>query len=597
MNASTPTTPPARRRTTSLKRVFRQSVSLLIVLPLVPLVLSTWHDYTGEVRRLEEQLQESNHQVAVLAGRLLESMLEEAAHLLRSQPFVPSQPLPPLFAAWEQVGADGLIRSSSLAADRVGRPFETDGDWLRVLGHGGLGFDLSSVRRLAGLAHPTVLVRVAVDHGAPEDAFRIGFVDPLFLRDRLLAYVESPAHRHVYALDWAGAPVFHKSIEMIDEPSLLEKNPPVLIFRAGEEGSLRYVSALSKKERIGTVLRLPRTHWGLVVSADIASRLVDVRSRFLWVAASLILAGGLAALVLIYFSRRILEPLVGIAREIRRLSRDKGAEFSVPSSVRRIREYDQLVGVLEDHIATTRKAEAKSVQAEKLATLGELTAGLAHEIGTPLNVMRGSAQLLLRKFDPADPNRSALEKIVQQTSRIADLIRSLLDLARSDQSKPEPFGVAGVLSRALDGIAAMYPGLELRREIPRDLPPIVGFPRPLEHVFLNLFVNAGQAMEGKGALIVRAALEQAGDERRLRVTVQDTGPGIQPEHLPKIFQPFFSTKGSGKGTGLGLAYVDRVVKEHNGSIDVASRPGEGARFDVLLPAAEPPREPEEKENP
>ena len=182
------------------------------------------------------------------------------------------------------------------------------------------------------------------------------------------------------------------------------------------------------------------------------------------------------------------------------------------------------------------------------------------------------------------PGRSGLEKIIRQTERIAGLIRALLDVARTDAGNAVPVDLPRVIDRAAEILRSMFPAATLELDLEPDLPPVWGYPRRLEHAVLNLMINGCQAMEGRGALrlsIGRIAAESTG----LEMFVEDHGCGIAPENLERIFQPFFSTKVSGEGSGLGLSLVDRVIREIGGSIRVRSRPG-STRFSIFLPTAE-----------
>ena len=240
------------------------------------------------------------------------------------------------------------------------------------------------------------------------------------------------------------------------------------------------------------------------------------------------------------------------------------------------------------------RLERELVQAEKASLLGQLASGVAHEIGTPLNVMSGNAQYLLRKLSPEDPARAALQHIVGQAERVTEMVQQLLDFARPTAARHVPFELGEVVVQALEMVSPMLRHVDVRVDVDPDTPPVVGDPRLLEHALLNLVVNACQAMPGGGrlSLVVGAGVPREAlrgvDERWVYCLVSDSGCGIAPENLERIFQPFYTTKAQGQGTGLGLAIVERIVRQLQGTIEVSSRQGSGTTFTIGLRAAARP---------
>ena len=261
--------------------------------------------------------------------------------------------------------------------------------------------------------------------------------------------------------------------------------------------------------------------------------------------------------------------------------------------------------------------EQRLRQSEKLATIGQLAAEIAHEVGTPLNVIGARARTIQRKAEAPETVQKNATIIAEQADRITRIIEQMLDLSR----KRSPERVAVDLSRC---VAAALQLLEYQIDQARvsvvsaiadDLPPVTGDPDGLQQVFINLVLNAVQAMASartdhgspddtlalSADVTVRRkeGLEVAAPERFVRVEIRDSGPGIPEEERARIFEPFYSTKPRGEGTGLGLTVVHGIVKEHDGWIDVDMPEEGGTRFRVHLPAAEPrvvprdtPREPE-----
>jgi PAS domain S-box-containing protein len=257
---------------------------------------------------------------------------------------------------------------------------------------------------------------------------------------------------------------------------------------------------------------------------------------------------------------------------------------------------DEITGaVLAIDDVTDRVTLAQEVQqAEKLAVVGQLAAGIAHQIGTPLNVISGSAEYLMMEFG-ADKNRpQELDIIVAQTDRITKLIQQLLNFARPARMAPAPLKLNDLVQEVL-GLVQHQIAKEqvtVHAELDPDLPPIPGDAHQLEQAFLNIVINAWHAMPAGGTLTVATRgvdrPRKGGRPPRpgVQATIADTGTGIAPEHMDRIFDPFFTTKGVGKGTGLGLAISQRIVEDHRGTIAVATELGRGTTFTIWLPAGE-----------
>jgi two-component system NtrC family sensor kinase len=267
----------------------------------------------------------------------------------------------------------------------------------------------------------------------------------------------------------------------------------------------------------------------------------------------------------------------------------------------RIRSYAE---ALETANRELREAQTALIQSEKMASLGNLVAGVAHEINTPVGSLNANADLMIRAVEklrafldgaPAalrsDPevNRAveALESIgrvnLTACQRIVRIVRSLRCFARLDEAERKKVDLHEGLESTL---TLVHHELKRRVAVLRDygeLPEVDCFPNQINQVFMNMLVNAAQAIEGCGSIrIVTRA-----DGNQVKIVFSDTGKGIQPQHLAKIFDPGFTTKGVGIGSGLGLAICYKIVKEHGGSIDVQSDPGKGTTFTVTLPVAGP----------
>ena len=240
--------------------------------------------------------------------------------------------------------------------------------------------------------------------------------------------------------------------------------------------------------------------------------------------------------------------------------------------------------IIEDISARVQLEEQLQVS-DKMASIGLLAAGVAHEVNTPLTGISSFTQMLLEAADPEDPRTRLLEKIERQTFRAAKIVNGLLNLSRQGGQAAErvPVDLNAVVN---DVLALLEHQLELgrikvRRELAATPPVVVGTEHKLQQVFLNLFLNARDAMPKGGWLSVASRVE--GD--RVIIEVADTGQGIPAEHLSRIYDPFFTTKSLGHGTGLGLSITYGIVREHDGTIQVESAIGQGTRFTVSMPLA------------
>ncbi|MFZ0819681.1 MAG: ATP-binding protein [Candidatus Acidiferrales bacterium] len=250
--------------------------------------------------------------------------------------------------------------------------------------------------------------------------------------------------------------------------------------------------------------------------------------------------------------------------------------------------------VLAEQMAETNRrleeAQEEARRSERLAALGQMSAGLAHEIRNPLGVIRGSAEILNQKLEHANPLASELAGyILSETNRLSALVARFLDFARPMSLEFVPGNLQQIMDRALEAARAQRPEAKIRveREYAAGLPPVPMDEQLCEQVFVNLALNAYDAMEADGGkLRVEISRAQHTGTAGVEVTLRDTGPGIPPELSQQIFNPFFTTKKS--GVGLGLAIVSKIVDEHHGSLRVESEPGKGACFRVFFPAAAGP---------
>ena len=222
----------------------------------------------------------------------------------------------------------------------------------------------------------------------------------------------------------------------------------------------------------------------------------------------------------------------------------------------------------------------------KIASLGTLVSGVAHELNNPINNIILTIDSLVGGRKKTDERREELlNDILTQAIRASGIVKNLLDFSRAETSTNQDVDLTRLLEETVKiaGNQITINKIDLHLNIAPELPLIWGNRQGLQQVFLNLIVNAVQAMPDGGELTVEAEEDK---NRRITVRVQDTGGGIPPEHLTHIFDPFFTTKKVGQGTGLGLSVSYGIIKKHGGRIDVDSRPGKGSTFTVIMPVKE-----------
>jgi two-component system, NtrC family, sensor kinase len=242
--------------------------------------------------------------------------------------------------------------------------------------------------------------------------------------------------------------------------------------------------------------------------------------------------------------------------------------------------------IIFDDITDRDELERRLVQADKLSSIGLLAAGVAHEVNTPLAVISTYAQMLAKQISGDEQKFKLLDKIAKQTFRASEIVNSLLSFSRTSPTEFVEVDLNKVIRETLTLIEHQLEktGVQVKLSLQSGMPGVKANSGKLQQVFLNLFLNARDAMESGGTLAIRTWNEDG----FARIEVADSGQGIPPEHLERIYDPFFTTKGSRKGTGLGLSVTYGIVREHGGTIRVESRPGAGARFHVELPLARKP---------
>jgi signal transduction histidine kinase len=225
------------------------------------------------------------------------------------------------------------------------------------------------------------------------------------------------------------------------------------------------------------------------------------------------------------------------------------------------------------------QAQFQLIRTEKLAALGQLAAGVAHEINNPLGTITIYAHILARSLEADDPRKEDIDLIITEADRTKAIVQGLLSFARETKLKPGETNINDLIEETLSLLVnqVLFQNIKIKKTLGDDIPMLFADATQLKQVFLNIMLNAAQAMEGKGSLTITTAH----DAGVISVKIRDTGPGIPPENVGKLFNPFFTTKE--KGTGLGLAISYGIVERHSGQIDVETEMGKGSTFIIALP--------------
>jgi len=319
----------------------------------------------------------------------------------------------------------------------------------------------------------------------------------------------------------------------------------------------------------------------------------------------LILIGGTVGFVLFGTRKWISEPISQLMGGVKNLAK---GNFDTQFVLSRKDEISELAQAFNQMAVDLRKAQERIIkeaettielertlrQSEKLATIGQLASGLAHEIGTPLNIIGGRAELIKRKMKDREGEQKDLDIIIQQAERITKIIQQLLGFVRKKRPEQKGLNIKTLLETTLDFLdhQIQKQGVKVVKDLKDNLPIVTGDSDQLQQVFLNLILNAIQSMPQGGELRIGASSKwiskegiEDGQREYVVLSVVDTGMGIEKEVVENIFNPFFTTK-EDKGTGLGLTVSQGIVQDHEGWIEVESEIGEGSQFRVYLPASE-----------
>ncbi len=293
----------------------------------------------------------------------------------------------------------------------------------------------------------------------------------------------------------------------------------------------------------------------------------------------------LGIVVAFYLSRMLVQPLVQMQQAMDKIAHGDFTPLPEPTPGTSSEEFFALFRAFNRMIHELEVHQDQLVQSRKIAAVGTLTSGIAHELNNPINNIVLTAESLKEDFRELSQEDAMglIQDILIQSERASEIVKGLLDFSRAEQPEFEALPIGAVIQDTLKLVRNQLSlsGIHVELDIPPDLPPIHGERKSLQQVFLNLFINAIQAMLDGGTLYILA--HPSTDGQWMVIDVADTGVGIDPENLTRIFDPFYTTKQVGRGTGLGLSVTYGIVEKHGGHIEVKSRVGAGATFTVTLP--------------
>jgi len=330
---------------------------------------------------------------------------------------------------------------------------------------------------------------------------------------------------------------------------------------------------------------------GVLSVGILEDKYTDMRKRAVAMFLGITLVGMIVALIVSNFlARGILQPIRDLISASGRWAK---GDFGYQVKVTRKDEIAKLEETFNFMASSLKERDDKLkeytdqqiMKSEKLATIGQLAAGVAHEINNPLGTISIYAQMALDELGKDNNScRESLAVVMKQTNRAGRIVKDLLEFARQSEPEMRMLNINDVIRKAVSITShpAELQNIRLLTDLTQKLPEIQGDSDKLEQVFVNIMINALQAMPNGGTLTVCTKMIE--DSRFVEIEISDTGCGIPQKHLCKLFDPFFSTKRTGEGTGLGLSVTLGIVEKHNGTIDVKSTVGEGSSFVIRLPA-------------
>ena len=329
---------------------------------------------------------------------------------------------------------------------------------------------------------------------------------------------------------------------------------------------------------------------GILYVGMLAQKFADIRQRVLFTFLGITLAGVVLSVgICCLLTRTLMRPVNDLVVAARQLGAgDLGQRVRTEDDTEEIAllgtTFNMMASSIEERDEQLRqRAQEEIMKSERLAMIGRLSAGVAHEINNPLGGILLLSRLLLRKAPSGGVERDNLQRIANDAERCQKIVQGLLDFARQRDPTTKPLNVNDVVRKALPLLEnqAVFHNVKIQQNLHPNLPPANVDESQMEQVFLNLIMNAAEAMNGEGTLTI--ATKHVTDAWRVEISFSDTGEGIPEKNLARLFEPFFTTKEVGHGTGLGLSISHGIVERHGGSISVKSRVGEGTTFVVSLP--------------
>jgi two-component system, NtrC family, sensor kinase len=345
-----------------------------------------------------------------------------------------------------------------------------------------------------------------------------------------------------------------------------------------------YISAYEPIENIN------HQRIGILYVGVSEQKYTDIKREAIIIFLAITILGALVSMALSYYvARRISGPinrLVSASREVAHGNLDAKVQARSNDELGELAtSFNTMAAALKQRDEKLKEYTTSKIrESERLAIIGQLAAGVAHELNNPLQGIVSYSHLVLETMPNEEWSRTNIEKIVIQANRCRDIVRGLLDFSRQRQIEKRLYDINMVLKECVSLLEnqALFHNIKITTNLDPKLPLVVFDPSQIERVFMNIIINAAEAMDGNGKLLINTRLNP--DENVAEISFKDTGPGISQENLEKIFSPFFTTKDPGHGTGLGLAISYGIVKEHKGTISVQSEIGAGATFTVKLPA-------------
>jgi two-component system NtrC family sensor kinase len=327
---------------------------------------------------------------------------------------------------------------------------------------------------------------------------------------------------------------------------------------------------------------------GVLYTGILEAKYRDIQREMIWINLGITTLGMIIAFIIsLYLGNTIIKRIRILKKATEaiasgnldyKLSPDKISGFDILDEA-----FNDMARSLKDRNDLLQKMHNQLAKTEKLTALGEMAAGVAHEINNPLGGILLYSSIVLEDLPEDSPLRGNIQKVIYQTNRCKEIVQSLLDFARTPTGEMLPLQINQIINVSLNLVRdqSMFHGIEIETRLADNLPEVRGDRSRLEEVFLNLFINAADAMKGGGKLMIVTKLST---NNSIIISISDTGKGIDKELISHIFEPFFTTKEPGQGTGLGLSIAYGIIRKHSGTIDAECKPGKGTTFIISLPS-------------